>query len=204
MLHSRTAACLLVVLSASALALSFTFAQRAGSPVEAGTAVRMDVDGLLQGSRLAFEARVVSAVPVKLPNGRIATDYRFRVSRTFWGDERVLRSVRLPGGVLPEGRGMLVPGLTHPVVGEDTLLFLAGDEEGGIHVPVGLSQGRFRILTGPRGERLAVRDHGPLALVDPGRVREADGTHVFEYADLLARIESAVNRRRALAPAQGR
>ena len=45
---------------------------RPGEGVEAGTAVRMSVSELAQNAELIVEARVLSAFPIELPDGRIA------------------------------------------------------------------------------------------------------------------------------------
>lgn len=177
-----------------------------GHVARAGTAVRMDVPALVEGAEVVLEARVLSRRAVREPNGRIDTEYSLGVERTFLGEELASRAIRLPGGVLPDGRGMIVPGLPGLSVGEDVVLFLSRAGASGMRVPVGLAQGKLRIVTDPRGRRRLVRDQDGLELVDPrtGAIRAADGSAFFDYADVVARIEAASAAKRARIERAGR
>ena len=69
-----------------------------------------------------------------------------------------------------------------------------------------VSAGRSRGVTeNPDGTRTFERDQGGLSLVDPatGLSRRADTLVVLDYAETLARIEAAANRRRAGAARAG-
>jgi hypothetical protein len=165
----------------------------------------MDVDGLVEGADLVIEGLVLSAVGVETEAGMIETEYTLLVDRTFEGDDLVERTLRLPGGVLGDGRGMMLAGLPRLAVGEQTLLFLTRPSGGGIRMPVGLSQGRYRILHNLDGSRVAVRDQTDLGLVDPdsGQILQPSGSHVRDYAELIAEVEAAVARENALGPRSG-
>lgn len=167
--------------------------------VRAGTAVELDVPAMVEYADLVVEGRVQSATPRVSAGGRIETEYLLSVDRTYWGEDAGTRSITIPGGVLPNGRGMLVPGMPRLVPGEDVLLLLSGPGATGVRVPVGLAQGKFRLVAGPEGTRLAVREQGSLSLVNGGSasVRHADSLAVMAYADLVAELESAVALKRA-------
>lgn len=167
----------------------------------AGTALRMDLDVLVAGADLVFEGRVTGARVEETPEGLIETVYTLATERLYQGAGAVgaWREVRLPGGVLPDGRGMLIPGVTRLEVGEDALLFLSAEGPRGVRMPVGLAQGRYRIETRLDGRKVAVREQGGLGLIDPasGTLADADGVFVRDYAELVADIQAAVATRAA-------
>lgn len=163
----------------------------------AGTALRMDVEEVLQRSELVVEARVLSARPHRVGEGVICTDFELEVERTFWGEDHPARTVRLPGGVLPSGRGMLLPGMPPVEEGEDLLLFLGPEAASGLQMPTGLGQGKYRLVREPDGRRLAVRTAEDLVLVAGGRARRVNGRDVVDYAELVGRLEAAAQARRA-------
>jgi hypothetical protein len=107
--------------------------------------------------------------------------------------------VRLPGGVLPDGRGLVLPGMPRLVQGEEVLLFLSREGKTGLRLPVGLAQGRLRIERAPDGTRRLVRETVGLELVDehgqrlpPGAARE-----LLDYAAVVAQVETLAQRKRA-------
>jgi hypothetical protein len=191
---------------AIAAGLVLLFAVRPGdAPVRAGTAVRMEVPDLAARADLVLEGRVLSAQALEEPSGRIDTEYVLRVDRTLWGEPLAVRSVRIPGGVLPDGRGLVVAGVPHMTPGEDVLLFLSPEGPSGARMPTGLAQGRFRVASDARGRKSLVRTQGDLTLVDPrtGAARPADGRLAFDYAAVLAEVEAALSVRRAALRAAG-
>lgn len=99
----------------------------------------------------------------------------------------------MPGGVLPDGTGMILPGVPRLRPGDDAILFLSRESVAGMRVPIGLSQGRFRIETPIDGHRVVVRSHEDLGLLDPksGSLYEAGPTEYHEYAELVAKIHAA-------------
>lgn len=164
----------------------------------AGTALRMDLQELVDRSDLLLEARVVRATPVEV-SGQVHTDYQLLVDRTWWGDDLGVRTVRLPGGVLASGRGTLVPGMPSLVPGDDVVLALTGPDRLDRRVVVGLSQGRWRIVGDGQGGKLAVRGGEGASLLGPagGLPLPADRLDVVEYSGLVARLEAAAADRRA-------
>ena len=165
--------------------------------VRAGTALRMDLEEAFERSDLVLEGRVTGKESHALGGGVVCTDYEISVERTFWGEDQPSRTVRLPGGVLPSGEGMLIPGLPGLVEGEDLVLLLGAPAASGLRMPTGLGQGKYRLVTEPGGTRLAVRTAEDLVLVSEGRARQVHGRDVVDYAELVGRIEAAAQTRAA-------
>lgn len=177
------------------------------APAAAGTAIRMDLQDLVDRAGLAVEARVLSARPAVAANGLPVTEYVLAIEQTFWGRPEPVRTVRLPGGPLGDGREMVIPGVPRLEVGEQALLFLSDEGPAGFSMPVGLSQGHFRLVRDARtGHRSLVRRHAGVQLVDPGTGVIRDLTaDSFDYDTTIARIEAAAaeRQRRAAARRQG-
>ena len=180
--------------------LSLVTASLVGRPagVEAGTAVRLDIDELVQSSALIVEARVLSTYAYE-DDGRIETEYLLEVSRTFEGPDEAYRAVRLPGGVLPDGRGMMLAGMPRIAAGEEALFFLTGAGRSGVRMPVGLAQGKLRLIRRADGRKLLARDLSGVTLVNPssGAVLRNPGTTVLDYALVVAEIEAALAGKRS-------
>ena len=172
--------------------------------VRASTAIPLDIEGLLAEADLVIEARVTALHQERRDNGRVETEYVLRVTRTYWGGERHERLLRLPGGILPDGSGMLIPGVPSFLLGEELLLALSPADLDGLRMPIGLDQGCYRLRTEPNGERIAW--HGPAssATIDPdtGLLRSGAGAFGLPYGELAARLTAAAEARRAglLAP----
>jgi len=166
----------------------------------AGTAVRLGVRDLLDRSELCLEGRVIGARAVlEAHPRRIDTEYTIQVARTYWGEPQAVRVIRIPGGVLPDGRGMTIPGLPRLSVGEDAILFLSGADRSGMRMPVGLAQGRLRVASDRFGRKVLVRDADGLSVVDPGggAPRAVEAPAVLDYAGTVTELEAAVARRRS-------
>lgn len=176
-----------------ALALTGVVVERSAS-VEAGTARKMDVTDLVDAADLIVQAEVLSADGKIGARGVIETEYVLRVSRTFWGQPLTTRVVRIPGGVLPDGRGMLLAGMPQLREGEEALLFLTAASASGMRMPVGLAQGKFQVERLFDGSVRLLRDQTGLGLTNPstGVVQPAPGLQLHGYADVVARIQAAV------------
>lgn len=162
-----------------------------------GTAIRLGVSELLGRSDLCLEGRVTAARAILEPGKRIDTEYTISVERTFWGEPQASRTIRLPGGVLPDGRGMVIPGLPALSTGDGVVLFLSKPDALGMRMPIGLAQGTMRVATDRFGKKRVVRDSSGLAIAGPdGRTRAADEAAALEYAAVVAEIDAAVAARR--------
>ncbi|MCB9915312.1 MAG: hypothetical protein H6828_09200 [Planctomycetes bacterium] len=173
--------------------------------VNAGTALRLELVDLVDAADLVLEARVREARVVETPQGRIETEYVLEVDRTFWGDDLALRTVRLPGGVLPDGRGLVLPGMATLQAGEEALLFLSHPGATGVRVPVGLAQGKLSVVTELDGRRSLIGESSLLATVDArsGAVDEAPARAVLNYAETIAELRAAAERRALTGSARG-
>ena len=180
------------------LVLLATAPPRPQSAAVAGTAVTMGIAELVDASGLVFEGRVLAAQATEDERGCIQTEYEVLVERTFWGSAADAMFVTLPGGVLPDGRGMLIAGLPLLSVGERTLLFLSEAAPSGLRMPVGLSQGQLRVLDGPGGERiLSSALTQSCALTGTGQHVAAPPAEVLDYAAVVAEIRAAAAARSA-------
>lgn len=166
--------------------------------VDAGTAVRLDVSEMVECADLVLEGRVRSCQVEEIAPKRIETVITLDVDRTFWGEDLVARSLRLPGGVLGDGRGLVISGMPTVHPGEEVVMFLSAEGSSGVRVPVGLSQGKLRIETSLDGRRVLSRDQGALLVVDSagGAARHPASHEVRDYAEVVAEIWAAVDRRR--------
>ncbi|MFT5286383.1 MAG: hypothetical protein ACI8TQ_002551 [Planctomycetota bacterium] len=166
--------------------------------VEAGTARRMDVSGLLDASDLAFHGTVLSKRAGLGAHNLIETEYVFQVKRTYWGQELTTRVVKLPGGVLPDGRGLVLAGMPSLNKGEEVLLFLSESSGGGLRMPIGLAQGKFTIQRLLNGSVRLVRSAAALQLSNPatGKIEEAPKHSLFDFAQVQAEVLIAAAARR--------
>lgn len=188
-MRTLTAAALLVL-------AVILFLERPGTSadVEAGTAIRMDIPGLVEHTELILEGHVLSAHSGQTADGRIETEYLLSIDRTFEGEDFGYRAVVLPGGVLEDGSGMILAGMPTIRAGENLLLFLTEAAASGVRMPVGLAQGRFEVITDDEGHKTLVRTDACLGLVndETGEVTgELHGT-LHDYAAMVAEIEAAL------------
>lgn len=164
---------------------------------EASTCLWMSVDDLVDRCDLALEGRVTGRTTVVDASGRIATEYAVTVERTFVGAPQGTRTVRLPGGVLPDGRGLVLPGMPKLDVGETAIVFLARENVHAERVPIGLAQGRLSVRVAADGKRELVSDLRDLEFVDAqGKpVANVPSERRLAYAETVARVEAAAARR---------
>ncbi|MFT7669575.1 MAG: hypothetical protein ACI8X5_002280 [Planctomycetota bacterium] len=185
-----------ILLSSLVLGLTALLLPRGdNSDVDAGTAVRLDIDELVNEADQVFEGYVRESKAVRTAEGRIETEYTIEVDRVFFGDVPGNYSVRIPGGILEDGYGLILPGLPEVLAGEEVILFLSEAGGSGVRMPVGLSQGKFRVETDLSGQRHLTRRHGSLTTIDPqtGQTFDAGGSQVFDYAGTVAEIAAAAS-----------
>src|SRR5262249_50878751 len=153
--------------------------------------VRLDVPGLARNAALIVEARVLSARPVET-GGLLQTEYVLEVARTLAGSDEPHPGVRLPRGGRADRSGPLVPGMPGISEGENVLLFLTEESQNGMRMPVGLSQGKFGVVSLADGQKRLVRDASAATLVAPGQESgELGSRSVIDYAEAVAEIEAA-------------
>jgi hypothetical protein len=181
-------------LTTAVLAALSLFAVCSLRAVSAGTAIQLDIPGLVREADLAFEGRVLAAHVQRDARGRIETEYTLAVTRTYLGPALALRVFRLPGGVMPDGSGLVLPGMPSIEVGEEALLFLSQPGSTGVRMPVGLAQGKFRIVRDVQGAVSLVRNASDLVIVDPasGAVTSGIASKALDYKATARAIETAV------------
>ncbi|HUR27246.1 MAG TPA: hypothetical protein VM509_03610 [Planctomycetota bacterium] len=181
---------------AAALALAWS-ALHAFDDARASTVVALDLQGLVDGAELGLEARVLETRVERDLLGRPCTVVTLAVTRDFIARTDGVLDVRLPGGILPDGTGLILPGMPRLAAGEEVVLFLSESSSAGLRVPVGLAQGKFRVVRDARGARTLERDGADLTLLDrtSGATSQAHLAAVFDYAAAVAEIEAAVARR---------
>jgi hypothetical protein len=163
----------------------------------AGTALRLEVEGLTDRADLVFEGRVLSTRAIPTANGRIETEVQVFVQRAFWGAAGT-QTFRMPGGSLPDGRSLVIPGMPAVEPGDDAIFFLTREGPTGVRMPVGLAQGKMDVFTDLQGYRALARNQAELSFVNPvtGEIVEADPRAVLDYQDTVSRIQQAVTARR--------
>ncbi len=161
----------------------------------AGTVQRFGLADLAERADLAFEGHVLSARVLEPAPGRIETEYMLREDRAFVGEPCGLRVVRIPGGVLPDGRGLAIAGMPRLDVGEDVLLFLSRESTRGVRMPVGLAQGKLRIA-GQGNSRRLIGDAAGLDFVGQAPTAIPAGAGI-DYVTALAEIEAGLAARAA-------
>lgn len=180
-----------------ALVVACSLASVSRDSVDASTVLKLGVEDMATRCDLALEARVTSKSSTLDAAGRIGTDYALTVERTFFGAHAAQRTVRVPGGVLPDGRGLVLPGMPALDVGETALLFLSQQNDRAERMPIGLAQGRLSVKVAADGTKSLVKDVLDLHFVDAQGLPLPAGPQIttLPYAATIARIESACARR---------
>jgi hypothetical protein len=139
----RTLACL-------AVALAFTAAR--------ASQVRLvNLEEMTLRAERIFSGRCLQVESAREPAlGGDVTVATFEVLRAVKGAFADRITVRMPA--VDDGRGGGTAGVPGIKPGDEVVLFLYGESASGLTAPVGLGQGRFRILTDKQGRRIAVND----------------------------------------------
>ncbi len=181
-----------ISLGAFVLALAGTGVVFKPQRVQAGTAVQMELAEVVEHADLILEGHVLSAQSMR-SEGMIETEFLLQVEHTFLGEDEAARVIRMPGGVLPDGSGMLLAGMPQLHEGEDVLLFLSSPGDTGIRVPVGLAQGKYSIHVNASGVKELVNDQSGITLVSSsGALTSGEGRNLHSYAQVISEVEAAL------------
>lgn len=200
--------CRPLLLAALAAFVGLPHSRAPRASVQAGTALRLELESAVERADVIVEGRVSASIAVlaapsapttSAQHGRIESHCTLALSRTFLGPGAATLELRLPGGVLPDGRGLALPGLPRLAVGDEVVLLLSKPSRAGLRLPIGLSQGVLRVVRAADGTRRLAQDLEANTLVDAsGRpVAGAGSSALLDYDATIARIEGAVAARRA-------
>jgi hypothetical protein len=160
----------------------------------ASTVVAMSLEQMSERAESIFLGRVTGTrADWNGERTRIYTYVTLEVDRYLkGGSESRVATVRLLGGRVGPYLAM-VPGAPRFDTGEEVLLFCAG---GGARIPsvVGMSLGKFTIVTDASGEKIVKRDISGLMLANYRTDSRKPGDPVARYrlSEVLSRIEESV------------
>ncbi|MEZ5979250.1 MAG: hypothetical protein R3F34_13640 [Planctomycetota bacterium] len=175
-------------------ALSYLGFRSSEPSAVAGTAPSLTLEEVVDRASSALEGVVLAREARTGPDGIVETVYRLAVARRFIGSGGGEEEVVLPGGVLDDGSGLIVAGVPELEVGESVLLFLSERVQGtDRRMTVGLEQGRYRLVEGTDGRRVAIGAGSVFARSTDGS--QHGGPEAYDYATLRARIEAELQRR---------
>jgi hypothetical protein len=137
----------------------------AGAPARATSFVMVADEALADQAALVVEARLLGRGPAAA-SGMPVTDYLFAVERVVKGEaDAAVVTVRVPGGIRADGRGLMIWGAPRFADGGRALLFLAAERQG-VRRVLHLTLGAFH-LRELDGETVALRDLSQLQEVRP-------------------------------------
>lgn len=157
----------------------------------AGTVRAMNLQEMTERADMIFTGRVLGKrAEWNAERTRIYTFVTFEVENYLKGGAgSQVATVRLLGGQVGPYLAHL-PGTPQFTVGEDVLLFCAG-EQARVPSVLGLSLGKFTITSSANGERIVKRDISTLMLANYSTASRKPGDPVRRYRlqDVAARIE---------------
>ena len=121
------------------------------------TSVRpLALDEMAVVSNTIFQGKCIDNRSERETNTRLIVTYTtFEVHETLKGKLGATHVIKQIGGTLKnENASFNVEGVPTFTVGEEYVVFLTGVSSAGFSSPLGLSQGRFSITTGPSGKRV--------------------------------------------------
>lgn len=178
------------------MALSVATLGRAvlGLELEATTVVRLNLEQMVRGSQRIIIGRCLSRrTHWNRTRTLILTSTRFAVTEDLKGESRGFATVVMVGGT-KDGITQEVSGVPKFEVGEEVLLFLTAGKSGRWR-PLGLSQGKFRIVTDRQGIRQALHASSGLhfSRASAGESSKAPIPARIEIDRLLSRIRQLIN-----------
>jgi hypothetical protein len=157
--------------------LRFIFVAFFLTPLAHASIVRtLNLEDLTTRADRIFSGRCVDVREVRHAGlGQTVTYTTFVVTRAVKGDLHERITIKSIGGLGSEGAGRdpfaAVPRFHR---GEEVILFLYGDSAAGLTSPVGLGQGKFRIIKNKRGREIALNENGNRTLLQ-GLSKGAEG-----------------------------
>lgn len=138
------------ILISALLALSIAL------PAQAMSVIPLDLNDIVANATTAFQGRcTANRTERDAQTGLIVTYTTFEVQETLKGQVGVTHTIKQIGGELAGNQGQVkisrVEGVPTFKVGETYVIFLYGVSTAGFSSPVGLSQGKFNVQSGPSG-----------------------------------------------------
>ena len=184
----------LILLAIAGTVWSVGHESQSPSSAQAGTAIRMDVEDLVDGADRIVQGRISGRRTLRDSVGRVVTDFDMQVERTFLGEPASTRTIRIPGGVTADGHGLVLPGMPSIQVGEEVVLFLNGE---GMQMPTGMAQGKYRVMNDGHGTSQVVRSTGALELVGAAGSSHG-GVQSMTFSEFSGRVQARVTERLSL------
>lgn len=128
------------------------------SPAHAASVLPLYLEEMIDTAAVAFEGTCTGNRSERDPATRLVVTYTtFEVRDVLKGTVGPTRVIKQVGGSLPDDGGLQyrVEGVPTFTVGEDYVVFLAGESSAGFSSPIGLAQGKFRIKAGPSGRAVS-------------------------------------------------
>ena len=166
--------------------------------VEATTAVQLTDAAMVADADLIVTGEC-QGVQSDWIGSDLVTIARVVVSETLKGESAATVDVVLPGGIDLDRKFPIAstwPGAPTMQPGEEVFLFLnAGADSGQAHV-VGFSQGKFSILSDPRGRKVVSRDLKAIGLLRNGAVTAGDARSA-PLAEFTSSIRALIDAERS-------
>ncbi len=133
-----------------AFTLLLLFTLHAGR-ADSATVLALSLEDMVARANLVVVGTVTDIHTLRDAKGRIVRDVSHDVEETIIGRNQVSITVRIQGGEL-DGIGRYVPGEINPTIGATSVLFLERIADSTYRI-LGLSQGRFIVLSAPQNSR---------------------------------------------------
>jgi hypothetical protein len=148
------------------LAISAVASTLGEPPASATTVLQVGIPELTRTSEWVVRASVVrvSDVDLRSAGKGLYTDVELKIQESYRGAHVPETYVlRLLGGTGKDGVSMRIPGMPAFTAGEEVVLFLEKTSLG--HIPCGLGQGVWRVVTAPDGTPWVTQAVGGLYLM---------------------------------------
>jgi hypothetical protein len=179
--------------AARAAVCSLVVAALAAPGLWATTAVEMSIDDMSQSADAIVSGRCTNSQSAWM-DGSLVTLAKISVSEVLKGQVGSEITVVLPGGIdsnRPVPIAMTFPAAPEIQVGENTLLFLVGEEVQGYGV-VGFSQGKFTVVE-DSGAKMVTQDLSALNLHNGSRISRGSET-TLPYEDVKRQVQRSLTR----------